>query len=169
MPEFETLAAELGDGMRKLAAASAACAAEIVRLKLQLKTDTAELEKRLGAVWDAVAAYATDHRAELLKPGRKSAAIAAGVIGWRTGAPTVTFQADEEAIIDLIQAAGFAHFLREKTEIDKSAILADPALAARIQGILITQAERLIFKPLDLDTEISKAVKVAPAEAAEAA
>lgn len=164
--EFEAAAVELGEGMRALAKIAADAADAIARIKLGQKQKSAELEDRLTALWDAISAYATAHRTELLPPGRKSVAIAAGVIGWRTSTPTVTLDADEEAVIDLIHAAGFAHFLREKTEIDKTAVLADPVLAAKIEGIVIRQVERLFFQPLDIDVERTKALTIAPAEAA---
>ena len=79
--EFEALAVELGEGMRMLATLAAQAADAIARIKLNQKSASAQVEKRLDVLWDAVAAYAAAHRSELLPPGRKSASIAAGVIG----------------------------------------------------------------------------------------
>lgn len=166
--EFETLAVQLGEGMRELAAAAESTATAITKLKLALKLETTALEKRLATQFDAVAAYATAHRAELLPPDRKSVTIAAGVIGWRMSSPAVTL-VDEAEVIEALEAAGLVQFLREKVEVDKTALLAEPALAATIDGVTIRQAEHLFFKPLDIEAERTKTLKSAPAASAEAA
>jgi phage host-nuclease inhibitor protein Gam len=166
--EFETLAVQLGEGMRALGAAADGASNEIARVKLALKNDTAELEKRIEAQWEALAAYATAHRAELLPDNRKSVSIAAGIIGWRLSTPSVKLT-DEDEVIDAIEALGFVQFLREKTEIDKVALLAQPELAAKIDGVTIRQVENLFFQPLDLEAEKTKSLKTAPAAVAEAA
>jgi len=167
--QFETLAVQLAEGMRLLAYASARAANEIARVKLDLKNDTAALAKRLDMQWDALAAYATAHRTELLPADRKSVAIAAGVIGWRLSTPSVQLTAEEDDVIDAIEALGLVQFLREKTEVDKAALLAEPELAAKVEGVVIRQVENLFFQPLDLETEKTKSLKTAPVAVAEAA
>lgn len=166
--EFETLAARLGDLMRKIDRVNSKAADAVVQANLAAKMETDALEREAKAVWKQVASYAEAHRSELLPEDRKSVTLAAGTIGWRMSTPSVKFDRPEEEIIEDLEDAGRAEFLRVDTKIDKQAILAGLAAGPiGIDGVRSEQSEKLFFKPLDIESERTKtSVATAKAEAA---
>jgi phage host-nuclease inhibitor protein Gam len=156
---FELAVVELAEAMRRAAVRAANIADGIARLKLILKAENAEDERQIKSLWAAVSAYAEAHREALLPADRKSVALAAGVLGWRTGTPKVLIEADEEELMLRLDALGFGRYLRETVELDKAALIADRDRIEGIEGVRVVQDEVLFFRPLDLEVERVLTVK----------
>ena len=165
--EFEEQAVRLGEISREIDGIAAVGATKIADIKLSTKKATDVLTKTAKALWGAISAYAEAHRSELLPKDRKSASIAAGTIGWRTGSPAIQIDGDEDEIILRLEAQGMHRFLRETVVLDKAALLAEPEVVKTIDGLSVVQVETLFFKPLDIESELT--LKAAPAKIAEAA
>lgn len=159
--EFEALAERLGGILRRVERMNSEVADQMAALKLGLRQRSAEEIRMINSMWAALSAYAEGHRTELLPPGRKSVSLAAGVLGWRTGTPKVEIE-DEDDVIGHLMARGLGQFLREIIEIDKQAMLAEPAIAAEVPGVRITQSESIFFKPLEVEGEKTKTVATVP-------
>jgi phage host-nuclease inhibitor protein Gam len=165
LDEAQLLAADIGASLREIDVIEIALAAEIVKLKLSAKHNTAPIATIVKAKFNALASFAQAHRDDILPPDRKSLAIAAGVIGWRKSNPTVEIEADmEEAIIAFLREHDGEHFLVETVAISKTALLADREFAATVPHISINQVEQFYFKPLDIDQEQTRNLGKAPAE-----
>ncbi len=94
-----------------------------------------------------IAAYCEAHRAELTRDGKtKTARFTSGEVSWRLRPPSVAVRG-VEAVIDALRRLKLTAFLREKTEIDKDAILRNPDAVRNVKGIAISQREDFVVKP----------------------
>lgn len=143
--------AQLGETERDIAVSQAALAESQADLKLKFEAELRPLKDRRARLHNAIQAYCEANRAELTGGGkRKSVKFAAGTISWRMTPLSVKLKGVDE-VIRRLQGLGLRGFLREKTEVNKEAILADAnsrALAAGIEGISIGQREEFVIEPL---------------------
>jgi phage host-nuclease inhibitor protein Gam len=106
--------------------------------------------KRLAS---AVQAWCEANRARLTKDGaRKTARLASGEVRWRMTPPAVALRG-VEAVIAALKAAALMRFLRTKEEVDKEAILKEPAAVAGIPGITVGQREEFVIVPFETKLE----------------
>lgn len=97
--------------------------------------------------------WAEANRAELTGNGkRKSMDMGVGELGWRTRPPRVSVRGID-VVIGALRSLGLTRFLREKVEINKEAVLAEPEAVEHIKGISITQGEDFWIKPAETDLE----------------
>lgn len=97
--------------------------------------------------------WAEAHRGELTRDGKtKTVKLQSGEFSWRTRPPKVRITG-EGIVIQALRALGLERFLRDKTEIDKNAILADPVAVQNVQGIALSQGEDFIIKPFATELE----------------
>lgn len=100
-----------------------------------------------------VQTYCEAHRDELTKNGKvKTFAFASGEVRWRDPPPSVALRG-VEAIIASLKELGLDRYLRTKEEVNKEAILADPAAALAVKGISIQQVEDFVIVPWDTRLE----------------
>lgn len=93
------------------------------------------------------------NRAELTGHGKvKYAMLAAGKVNWRTRPPKVMLRG-KERIIEAIKALSLGRFLRVAEDVNKEAMLAEPDLAASIDGVSIVQSEDFVITPFETDLE----------------
>ena len=59
----------------------------------------------------------------------------------------------KDAVMDLCRKLGKFQFLRQKEELNKEAILAEPEAIAGIKGLSISQTEEVIIKPFETELE----------------
>jgi phage host-nuclease inhibitor protein Gam len=105
----------------------------------------AELEElRAG-----VQAWCEAHRAEIC--GRaKSAEFATGRVSWRLRPPRVTIRG-LDAAIEACRRLGLGRFLRERVEINREAMLADPEAARLVPGVAVASAgEDFVIEPAEI-------------------
>lgn len=100
-----------------------------------------------------IAMYCEAHRDELTKGGKtKTARLATGEVSWRMRPPSVVARGIA-GVIDALRLLGLTRFLREKVELDKNAILAEPEAVAHIKGLSISQREEFVVKPFSTELE----------------
>ena len=100
----------------------------------------------IQALSRGVAAWCEAHRDELTAGKTKTVRFAAGEVSWRTRPPSVVVRG-VEAVIDALRRLKLDRFLRQKTELDKAAILADPAAVTGVKGLSISQGEDFVIRP----------------------
>lgn len=142
-----------------------AAARELERLKLDLQehiagikaafeSEAQPLVEGLAATTAALRAYCERHRDRLVKEGTKQIHFPTGVVQWRELPPSVAIRKADE-VIAACRALGLDQFLRQKTEVDKEAMLAAPETARTIAGVTIrSPGEQFYVKPTALDVEL---------------
>ncbi|HHX9843970.1 TPA: host-nuclease inhibitor Gam family protein [Salmonella enterica subsp. enterica] len=121
--EFVRLETELND---QIAALTAPVAPQIEALKA-----------RLLGLEEGVQVWCEANRLNLTENGKtKTANLTTGEIKWRTNPPSVRITGVDD-VIGMLRRMGLHQFLRDKTEINKEAILATPDEVKGIAGISI--------------------------------
>jgi phage host-nuclease inhibitor protein Gam len=148
-----TTAAEADSFIRNLGAA----ARELDRIDTQLQATTALAKEQAeaeaapfrethAALLAGLEIYAAANRKDLTHDDRvKTVKTPAGVFGWRLKPPSVRTSGKLDMLIASIRGMRLTHFLREKVELDKDAMLADAATAATIPGVKIASAGEVFF------------------------
>ena len=96
---------------------------------------------------------------ELTQEGKiKTVNLISGQIGSYLTPPAVSIR-NKEKVLKALETKGLNQFIRIIKEIDKEAILIDPAQASEVPGIKITQKERFMVKPAETELPVSEDVK----------
>lgn len=118
----------------------------------------AGLEKALQEKTELVRTWAEGNESEF--DGRKSLETAHGVIGWRTGQPTLKTLAGWtwDRVLERIKSLkALGHYVRAKEEVNKQAILSDREGmgpdALRAIGLKVIQEEPFYVEPRLEETE----------------
>jgi phage host-nuclease inhibitor protein Gam len=160
----QTVAAEIGSRAEAEAVAAEIATLELRRRSLQNSMD-AEIERvkgsyahgingaseELEALMARLTDWANQNRGEFRE--RRSIETPSATFGFRVGMPKVgklrgwTWERVLEAV--RCQAGPFKHWIREKLELDKTAILADRKVGEKIEslGIIIDQDETFYVEP----------------------
>lgn len=93
------------------------------------------------------------NRAELTNGGKvKTANLASGEVKWRMRPPSVRLSGGD-AVLDALRSLGLGRFIRQREEVNKEAILAEPDTVAGVRGIKVTQAEDFVVQPFETHLE----------------
>lgn len=124
---------------------------EIAALKTVAEAEAAPLLDEGAAVFAGLQAWCAANRAALTDGGKvKSADLGSGTIGWRLAPAKVTLR-EIETVIARIKELKLGQFLRTKDEVNKEAMLQNPALANTIAGVSVKSAgEAFYAEPLHL-------------------
>ena len=130
---------------RAIDAQEAAMKEEIEQVKARHEVAIAATRQVHNDRLKGLQAYCAAHR-ERLAPKKKSFNFPAGAIGWRLTPPAVTIKG-AEALIALIRKRRLSRFLRiGKVTINKEAMLSEPAVAAKLDGVTISQVEEFFVE-----------------------
>lgn len=141
---------QIGDLQREQARAQAAMNDAIAAITAQYQPTLAALEARLTPLVEGVQAWCEAHRDELTQGGKtKTANLVTGEIQWRQRPPSVRVRA-LDTVLETLQRLGLQRFIRTKTEINKEAILAEPAAVEGLAGLQIqTGVEDFVITPFE--------------------
>lgn len=141
--------AEIGRRQRERRRIEAAMNDEIAAVKERFELQAEPHTRAIESLRDGVQIWCEANRVALTQGGKvKTASFASGEVKWRVTPPKVAIRGVEAAMAAL-RAAGLAHLLRERVEISKEAILADPESVAGIKEIRIDQSEEFIVEPFE--------------------
>ena len=56
-----------------------------------------------------------------------------------------------EAVLDQLRRLGLKRFIRQKEEVNKEAVLADPAAVAQVTGLTINRGEDFVISPFETE------------------
>ena len=126
--------------------------------------------KKAYDLFQGLHTYCAANREQLLgNSGTKTVDFGTGTVKWRHNPPKVKISGGEEAVLDLIvqkkaeamakddvaTEAAYGNFLRVKIEIDREAMLKDPALARTIAGVSIPKGGEM-FEVEPFGAELSE-------------
>lgn len=108
------------------------------------------LTSEIDALRKAIHGFCEANRDRLTDGGKsKSAAFTTGEIQWRKRPPSVTVRA-ADAVIETLRKLGLGRFVREKSEVNKEAVLAEPDAVRGIAGLTINPGlEDFVVVPYD--------------------
>jgi phage host-nuclease inhibitor protein Gam len=140
----------IGDVQRQLVRIEADMNDEIAKLNKAAAPRIDALRARLQELQGGVQTWCEANREDICGKG-KTANLITGEVNWRQRPPSVSVRKPEEVIATL-QGLGMDRFVRVKDEINKEAILAEPAAVAGIKGISInTGIEDFVITPFEVD------------------
>jgi phage host-nuclease inhibitor protein Gam len=152
-PALETLGqvvdaiAEIGRRQRQREILEATMNGVIAAAKLHYAEAAKPHGDEIKHLVQSVQAWCEAHRSQLTKGGeRKTARLASGEVRWRMTPPAVTLRG-VEAVLSALKAAALTRFIRTKEEVNKEAILDEPAAVAAIPGITVGQHEEFVIVP----------------------
>lgn len=167
--EVAAAIARIGDLEARIAALKAV-ADEAVRAAGEvLEREAAQPKAELEDLRTGVQSWCEAHRAELTRDGRiKTVEFGSGRVLWRLRPPKVSLRGTE-AVIAACRSLGLTRFLRERVEVNKEAMLAEPEAASAIAGVTIASAgEDFVIEPAELAVSGAAAPAPKPADAARA-
>ena len=127
--------------------------ARLAAINEAVKLQIEPIDTEIRSLSSGIQAWCESHRTELTREGKvKFHDFASGTVKWRMRPPKVTLRA-VDMVIDLLRAAGLLQFIRTKEEVNKEAVLADPAAVAGIRGITVEQGEDFVVEPFETKLE----------------
>lgn len=151
--EVNAAIAAMGDAQRRRDEIATAMNDELAAVRARYEAQAAEQAAVIRELGQGVQIWAEANRNDLTREGRtKTAKFAAGEISWRTRPPRVSVR-DADAVLQALKRLGLERFVRTKEEIDKTAILAEPAAVEGVKGLTITQGEDFVIKPFETQLE----------------
>lgn len=142
----------IGDLQRDLARMEATINDEIAAITAKAAPQIDAMRERLQALQSGVQTWCEAHRVEICGKS-KSANLVTGEVNWRQRPPRVSITKEDD-VIQRLRGLGLIHFIREKEEINKEAILAAPAEVAGIKGIkVVTGVEDFVITPFEVEVE----------------
>ena len=142
---------EIGEHQRELARISADMNDALAAVKEEYETTAEPRRRRVESLTQGVQIWCEASRETLTQGGKtKTAVFTSGEICWRTRPPSVRITG-VEAVLDVLRRLGLTRFIREKIEINKEAILNEPAEVAHVPGIAISQGEDFVVTPFEAE------------------
>jgi phage host-nuclease inhibitor protein Gam len=142
----------IGDLQRDLGRMEATINDQIASITAQAAPQIDAMRERLQALQSGVQTWCEAHRVEICGKG-KSADLVTGEVSWRKRPPSVSIT-KAEAVIERLRGLGLSRFIREKEEVNKEAILAEPTEVKGIKGIKVnTDVEDFVITPFEVEVE----------------
>ena len=127
--QADTMVRRVGELVREKVLIQAALDEGIARLRTEAEAEAAPLSAEIANLTSAVQAWAEANRDDLTRGGRvKTHRMPSGEIAWRHLPPSVRITSPA-TVLELLQQMGLQRFVREKREIDREALKADPDTA----------------------------------------
>jgi len=140
----------IGDLQRELGRIEADINDQIAELTKKAAPRIEQLRERLTELQAGVQTWCEANRVEICGKG-KSANLVTGEVSWRQRPPSVSISKADE-VIGRLRGLGLLRFIRSKEEVNKEAILAEPAEVAGIKGIkVVTGVEDFVITPFEVD------------------
>lgn len=149
--EADTVLARIGWLRREQARIQLRLDERVAAAKAEAEAKAAPLAEEEAALVVSLEVWADANRAALTQGGRvKTVALAAGELGWRQRPPSVRLR-DAVAVLAALGRLGLERFIRRKEEVDKEAMLREPAVAATVPGVtIVAGAEQFVVAPVEL-------------------
>jgi phage host-nuclease inhibitor protein Gam len=148
--------ARIGIAERNLASISSVMSEDIARIKEEAENRADPVREQLDDLRKGLQTWAEANRAALTTKS-KTVDLGTGSFKWRLRPPSVSIRGTAK-IIAAMKAMSLTRFVRVKEEINKDALLAEPEVAAGINGVTIKSAgEDFIIEPIVEDVSAGKA------------
>lgn len=141
----------LGDTQRELLRLETTMNDEIANIAAHHKEQVDALKTRIDALMNGIQFWCEANRTALCAEGGKTANFITGEVSWRQRPPSVTVRAADK-VIETLEKLGLGRFVRQKKEVNKEAVLADPASVAGIAGLTVVKGvEDFAVVPFEVD------------------
>lgn len=143
---------KIGSLSRQIAVLQAVMNDEIAAVTDRYSGQFTPLQARLKQLQQGVHIWCEANRDDLTQGGKsKTAAFITGTVQWRQRPPSVSVRG-VESVIETLKQFGLDRFVRVKEELNKDAILNEPAAVAGIAGLSIkTGIEDFVIQPLEIE------------------
>lgn len=143
---------KIGTVSRQIAVLQAAMNDEIAAITDRYTGQFTPFQEQLKQLQAGVQMFCESTRDELTHGGKtKSAAFVTGTVQWRQRPPSVSARG-VDAVIDALKQFGLMRFIRTKEELNKDAILNEPAAVAGIAGLSIKSGvEDFVIQPFEIE------------------
>ena len=148
--DVEVAIKQIGDLQRQLEQAAIEQNNELAAITEKFAPKLTALKAQIEPVQQAVQAWCESRRDELTQNGKtKTGSFNTGEVQWRQRPPSVAIRGTD-SVIEALKTHGLVRFIRTKEEINKEAMLNEPALAATIAGVTIkTGVEDFVITPFE--------------------
>ncbi len=141
----------IGEHQRDAARIEADLNDRISELREKYAAMAAPHNKHADELTEGLRIWAEAHRDELTNHGKKKTVdLGTGELGWRMRPPRVLLR-NVQAVIESLQMLKLDRFLRQKLEVNKEAVLAEPEIAEQVKGITVKQDEDFFVAPAEDD------------------
>ncbi len=142
----------IGAAERSRLLIQAALDEQVAQLRAQAEAEARPYELAVQQMSAGLQLWAEANRASLTRNGAtKTVRLAGGELAWRLRPPMVRITG-VDAVIETLRTLGLDRFLRVKTEIDKDAMLREPAEAGRVAGVRIaSEGEEFVVTPASVE------------------
>jgi phage host-nuclease inhibitor protein Gam len=114
------------------------------------------LRNHITTLQTGVQTWCEANREALTNGGKvKTANLITGEVSWRQRPPSCRITG-ADAVIDTLDRLGLSRFVRVKKEVNKEAILNEPAAVAGVAGISISSGvEDFVIVPFEVEAEVA--------------
>ena len=149
---------KIGDKQREINKIKDNLNGKIEKLKEQAVNDSIGYQDGIDCLLEGLFVYASANRDDLTDNGKKkTVALPTGSFAWRLTPPSVSLRKIDE-VVNALKQLNLSRFIRIKEEVDKEAMLKEPAVAKTVSGVTISQHEEFFVKPSEVDVAISAKV-----------
>lgn len=157
LDEASTLIRRLGAEQREIERLERELTEKVERLKTSATKKITTRSTRLEQYMEALLQFAQARRDELTEhEERKTVTVSSGKFGWRLAPPSLDVPSPDE-LLQYLKDHGLERFIRTKEEVNKKALLGEPAAVQEIPGISIERRELFFVKPSDV-SEVTRRV-----------
>lgn len=143
----------LGDAQRELGRLDTKMNDEIAAITDDYTPHINHLKDKIKDLQKGIAAWCEANRAELTASGGKSVNMVTGKISWRQRPPSVRLT-KVDAVLESLRTLGLQRFIRNKEEVNKDAMLAEPEIAQTVAGVKVnTGVEDFVIEPFEQSVE----------------
>ncbi|MDO8940868.1 MAG: host-nuclease inhibitor Gam family protein [Methylicorpusculum sp.] len=141
---------QIGRCDRQIAVLQAAMNDEIAVITDRYTGEFTPLQEQIKALSEGVQSWCEANRDELTVNGKtKSGQFLTGTVQWRQKPPSVAVRG-VEAVLETLKRLGLSRFVRTKEELNKEAILNEPAAVKGVAGLSIkTGVEDFVISPFE--------------------
>jgi len=149
LTEARTFMRSIGDHQRDASRIEHDLNDQIAALREKYAALAAPHNKHVEELTEGLRIYAEANREELTNHGKKKTVdLGTGELGWRMRPPRVLLR-NVAGVIESLQMLKLTRFLREKLEVNKEAVLAEPEIAEQVKGITVKQDEDFFVVPAE--------------------
>ena len=126
----------------------------LAEIKVEFEEKALPLKTAIEDRTKGVLTFCEANRDDLTRSGKvKFHKFPAGEINWRRRPPKVSVRG-MAVVIERLKSLGLKRFIRTKEEVNKEAMLAEPDVAASVDGITVgSEGEDFVITPFETDLE----------------
>lgn len=150
--QAEQLLADIGRAQRQVSTIENRMNDRLAKIKQEFEEQAKPLNDEIEQKFAALHAWAEANKGELLKGKTKTAKLATGELSWRTTPPSVSIR-NQKVVLEILKQRELHDLIRNKEEVNKEAVLANPERVGDIKQIKVVQREEFAAKPYGSEIE----------------